>query len=135
MLTSAFTLKCHTMLLIRHLYKTVMNIGYYYHQGSTNRHMDQQSKYCGNQRQLNVIRRHQNRFLLLMSQSIPTRYIPPGNSRENLFERANPGDPGNFFCLIPCPGAKIDGRIPWGGAKFSRTRRNCSLSLQKSLKN
>ena len=55
----------------------------------------------------------------------------PGNPRENFFERANPGHPGNFFCLIPCPGAKNDGRIPGGGAKFSQTRRNCSLSLQK----
>ena len=40
--------------------------------------------------------------------------------------------PGTIFCLIPCPGAKIDGRIPGGGAKFSQTRRNCSLSLQKN---
>ena len=59
---------------------------------------------------------------------------PPGNPRENCFERANPGHPGNFFCLIPCPGAKNDGRIPGGGAKFFQTRRNCSLSLQKILK-
>ena len=60
---------------------------------------------------------------------------PPGNPGENFFERANPGHPGKFFCLIRCPGAKNDGRIPGGGAKFSQTRRNCSLSLQKkSLK-
>ena len=41
---------------------------------------------------------------------------PPGNARENFFERANPGHPGKFFCLIPCPGAKNDGQIPreWG---------------------
>ena len=44
---------------------------------------------------------------------------PPGNPRENFFERANPGHPGKIFCLIPCPGAKNDGRIPGGGAKFS----------------
>ena len=69
----------------------------------------------------------------IMSQSIPTGYIPPGNPRENFFERANPGHPGKFFCLIPCPGAKNDGRIPRGGAKCSQTRRNCSLSLQKIL--
>ena len=61
---------------------------------------------------------------------------PPGNPGENFFERANPGHPGKFFCLIPCPGTKNDGQIPRGGAKFSRTRRNCSvLSLEKSLKN
>ena len=74
----------------------------------------------------------------IMSQSIPTGYIPPppGNPGENFFERATPGHPGKFFCIIPCPGAKNDGQIPGGGAKFSQTRRNCSvLSLQKSLKN
>ena len=70
-----------------------------------------------------------------MSQSIPTGYIPPGKPRENFFERANPGHPGNFFCLIYCPGAKNDGRILGGGAKFSQTQRDCYLSLQKSLKN
>ena len=59
---------------------------------------------------------------------------PPGNPRENFFERANPGHPGSFFCPIPCPGAKNDGRIPGGGAKFSQTRRNCTLTLQKILK-
>ena len=57
---------------------------------------------------------------------------PPGNPRKNFFERANPGHPGKIFCLIPCPGAKNDGRILGGGAKFSQTRRNCSLSLQKN---
>ena len=58
-----------------------------------------------------------------MSQSIPTGYIPPpppGNPGENFFERANPGHPGKFFCLIPCPGAKNDGQIPRCGAKFPK---------------
>ena len=32
-----------------------------------------------------------------MFQSIPTGYIPPGNTRENFFERANPGHPGKIF--------------------------------------
>ena len=45
-LTSGFILKCHKMLLINHFNKTVMNIAYYYSQGSTNRHMNQESKYC-----------------------------------------------------------------------------------------
>ena len=70
----------------------------------------------------------------------PCRYVsvtsnwvhPPGNPWENFFERANPDHPGKFFCLIPCPGAKNDGRIPGGGTKFSQTRRNCSLSLPKN---
>ena len=39
-----------------------------------------------------------------------------------------------IFCLIHCAGAKNDTRISGGGAKFSQTRRNCSLSLQKILK-
>ena len=30
------------MLLMGHFYKTVMNMGYYYHQMSTNRHMGQE---------------------------------------------------------------------------------------------
>ena len=52
---SIYNLKCHKMLSMSHFDKTVMNIGYYHHQGSTNRHMDQESKYCGNKRQLNVV--------------------------------------------------------------------------------
>ena len=61
-------------------------------------------------------------------------HLPPGKPREIFFERANPGYQGNFFCLNPLPRGKNDGRIPRGGAKFFRTRRNCSLSLQKILK-
>ena len=53
-----------------------------------------------------------------MSQSIPTGYIPPGNPRENFFERANPGHPGKIFCLIPCPGATNDSQIPRGWGKI-----------------
>ena len=59
---------------------------------------------------------------------------PRGNPREIVFERANPGHSGNSFCLISLPRGKNDGRIPGGGAKFSETRRNCYLSLQKVLK-
>ena len=75
-----------------------------------------------------------NLFQILCLSQFQLGTSPPGNPRENFFERANPGHPGNFFCLIPCPRAKNDGRIPGGGAKFSQTRRNCSLSLQKILK-
>ena len=67
-------------------------------------------------------------LLPLMSQSIPAGYISlPGNPRENFFERANLGHPGNYFCLIPLPLGKNDGRIPGGGENFFQTRRNCSL--------
>ena len=69
-----------------------------------------------------------------MPQSIPIGYIKPGNPREQFFERANPGHPGNFLYVIPCPRAKNDGQIPRGGAKLSQTRRNSPLSLQKILK-
>ena len=31
------------------------------------------------------------------------------------------GTEANFFCLIPCPVAKNDGRIPGVRAKFSQT--------------
>ena len=60
---------------------------------------------------------------------------PPGQPPGNFFWASESRPPGQFFCLIPCPGAKNDGRISGNGAKFSRTRRNCSLSLQKPLKN
>ena len=63
-----------------------------------------------------------------MSQSIPTGHTP----RENFFERANPRHPA-IFLSNSLPRAKSDGRIPGGGAKFSQTRRNCSLGLQKIL--
>ena len=43
------------MLLISHLDKTVIYIGYYYNQGSDNRLVNQESKYCENERQLNVM--------------------------------------------------------------------------------
>ena len=59
---------------------------------------------------------------------------PSGNPRGNFFERANPGHSGNFFLSNSLSRGKNDGRIPGSGAKFSQTRRNCSLSLQKILR-
>ena len=44
-------LKCHKMLLMSHFDKTVISIRYFYHQGSPNRHMYQESK-------LKTIKRH-----------------------------------------------------------------------------
>ena len=68
--------------------------------------------------------------------SVKSNWIhPPGNPRNNSFERANPGHPAVFLCyFLHVRGAKNHGLIPGGGAKFSQTRRNCSLSLQKILK-
>ena len=71
--------------------------------------------------------------LCLSQFQLSTSPPSPGKPRENFFERANPGYTGNSFWLIPLPRGKNDGRIPGGGAKFSQTRRNCSLSLQKIL--
>ena len=70
-----------------------------------------------------------------MSQSIPTGHIlPPVNPGENFFERANPGQPGKFFCLIPCPGAKTDGQIPWGWGKiFPNSKKLLRIKLAKVL--
>ena len=72
----------------------------------------------------------------LMSRSIPTGYIPPpGNPGENFLSELIPAIRA-IFCLIPFPRAKIIVEFPESGAKFSQTRRNCSvLSLQKSFKN
>ena len=70
----------------------------------------------------------------VMSQSIPAGYIPPGNPGENFFERANPSHPGKCFCLIPCPGAKNDSRIPWGWGKiFPNSKKLLRIKLAKVL--
>ena len=71
-----------------------------------------------------------------MSQSIPTGYIPPPRAtRGKFFKRANPGQPGKLFCLIPCPGAKNDGRIPRGWGKiFPNLKKLLRIKLAKVLK-
>ena len=56
MMMSAFILEWYKMLLISDSNKTVINISYYYHQGSIKRHMDQESKYCGNEISCDVIK-------------------------------------------------------------------------------
>ena len=57
-------------------------------------------------------------YLYLSQFQLDTSSPPLGNPLKNFFERVNPGHPGKFFCLIPCPVAKNVGRIPGGGAKF-----------------
>ena len=42
----------------------------------------------------------------IMSQSVPTGYILPGQPPGKFFSASEPGHQGKFFCLIPCPGAK-----------------------------
>ena len=67
-----------------------------------------------------------------MSQSTPTGDTP----REMFLERGNPDHPSKFFVLFPALGQKMMVEFSGGGAKFSQTRKNCSvLSLQKSFKN
>ena len=71
----------------------------------------------------------------IMSQSIPAGYIPPGNPWENFFERANPGHPGNSFCLILCPGAKMMVEFPGGWGKiFPNSKKLLRIKLSKVLK-
>ena len=54
----------------------------------------------------------------------------------NFFEQANPCNPGKFFCLIPCPGARNDGRIPRGWGKiFPNSKKLLRIKLAKVLKN
>ena len=82
--------------------------------------------------------KHERKFLILCLSQFQLGTSPRGNPGEKFFERANPGHPGKFFCLIPCPGEKMMVEFPGGGAKFSQTRRNCSvlrIKLAKVLKN
>ena len=76
---------------------------------------------------------HNHKRTGFMSQSIPTGYIPRAIPGKIFLSERIPVTRA-IFCLIPCPGAINDGRISEGGAKFSQTRRNCSLSLEKILK-
>ena len=69
-----------------------------------------------------------------MSSQFQLGTSPLGNPREIFLSERIPATRAKYFFLIPCPGAKNDGRILGGGAKFSQTRRNYSLSLQKILK-
>ena len=43
----------------------------------------------------------------LMSQSVPTAYIAPGNHPEDFLNRSNPGHLDNFFGEIPGPGPNL----------------------------
>ena len=70
--------------------------------------------------------------LWIMSQSIPTGYMPPpGNP---FFEERCPATREIFLSNSLPPGQKKYGRIPGGRAKFSQSRRSCSLSLQEIFK-
>ena len=62
-------------------------------------------------------------FILSLSDvSVSSNWVhPPGNPRENFFERANPGHTGKFFCLIPSPGAKMMVEFPGVGQNFSQS--------------
>ena len=69
-----------------------------------------------------------------MSQSIPTGYIPPGNPGENFFSELIPAT-GRIFCLIPCPEAKNDGRIPRGlGKIFPNSKKLLRIKLAEVYK-
>ena len=70
--------------------------------------------------QLRMTKHPSRKVMNFMSHSIPTGYIPPGNPGEFFFKRANPGHPGNFFCLIPCPRAKVLSNSPGVGQNFPK---------------
>ena len=59
----------------------------------------------------------------------------PGQPQKNFFERGRPGHWGKFCCLIPCPGAKNEGRIPRGSGKsFPNSKKLLRIKLAKVLK-
>ena len=75
-------------------------------------------------------------YLLVLNVSVNSNWVhPPGQPPEIFFERANPDQPGNFFCPIPCPGAKNYGRIPRGWGKiFPNSKKLLRIKLAKFLK-
>ena len=74
-------------------------------------------------------------FSTVYNVSVNSNWVhPPGNLRENFFERANPRHPGNF-CLIPVPRGD-DGRISGGcGKVFPNSEKLLLKFAKKSLKN
>ena len=66
--------------------------------------------------------------------SVNSNWVHPplANPWENFFEQANPGHPGKFFCLIPCPGAKYGGKIPRGWGTMLPNSRKLPLKLAKN---
>ena len=77
--------------------------------------------------------RSANLQTLIISQSIPTGYIPRATPGKIFFERVNPGHPGNFFSLIPCPETKNDRRIPRRWGKFFPNSKKLLLKLAKKI--
>ena len=60
---------------------------------------------------------------------------PPDSPRENCFNERSSAT-RTIFGLIPCPGAKNDGRIPAGvGQNFHKLEETALLACKKSLKN
>ena len=55
----------------------------------------------------------------LMSQSVPTGHIPPGNPGENFLRERIPATQA-FFCSIPCPEAKMMVEFPGVGQNFPK---------------
>ena len=75
LMMSAFISKCHKNAIKQIFDKNVMSLGFKYHQESSDRHMDQESKYCANYWQLNAMWRQQNKFLLFTPISIENSHI------------------------------------------------------------
>ena len=68
----------------------------------------------------------------IMPQSIPIRYIPPGNPQQTFFERANPSHPGIFFLSnSTAMGPKMMVEFTGDGAKFFPKSKKLLLKLAK----
>ena len=57
-----------------------------------------------------------------MSQSIPTRYIPPGNPGKIFLSERIPATQANFFVQFPAPGQKMMVEFPGVGQNFPRLK-------------
>ena len=57
---------------------------------------------------------------------------PPRQPPGKFFCASESRPPDKFFVQFPCPGAKNDGRIPGGGAKFSPKSKELLLKLAKN---
>ena len=66
--------------------------------------------------------------------SVSSNWVhPPGQPPGKVLLKASESrPPGQFFCLILCPGAKNDGRIPGGGAEFFPKSKKLLLKLVKN---
>ena len=67
--------------------------------------------------------------------SVNSNWIQPSsNTRENVFERANPGHPGKFFVQFPVPGQKTMVEFPGVGQNFPKLEETARQACKKFFK-